>query len=140
MNTRKKSMETMISYENKSRITLPWLKGRQSLRDCAAGYSYTVVGKKTKYIWVHELVNLMIKNKTWTKSGTPKMGDAVIFDWDLNGTRDHVSMFYKKDKLGRFICYGANQGKSGKVTKIVVSKKYIVGWGSPFKFAEEVTV
>lgn len=136
MNTRKKAMETMISYENKARLVLPWLKGRQHLRDCVAGYSFCVTGKKTKYIWVHEMVTLMIKNKTWTKTVAPKVGDAVIFDWDLNGTRDHVAMFYKKDKLGRFVCYGANQGKSGKVTKIYVNKKYIVGWGSPFKFAE----
>lgn len=136
MKTRKEALALMQSYLDKSRTVLPWLKRRQYLSDCVAGYSYCATGKVTKYIWVHEMVTLMKKNGTW-KVGSPKPGDAIIYSWTANGTYDHVAMFHSKNKLGQFVAYGANQSKTKKVTKLVSSKRVIVGWGTPFKYAAE---
>ena len=136
MKTRISALKTMRLYENKPRSVLPWLKKRPKMHDCVAGYSYCATGKVTKYIWVHEMVDLMKKNKTW-KVGTPQPGDAIIYSWKANGTYDHVAMFHSKNKLGQWLAYGANQ-KGGFVTKLVTSKRVIVGWGTPFKYAAEV--
>lgn len=134
MRTRHQAMKTMKSFLVKPRSDYPWLKGRINLGDCAAGYARVATGKHSKIIWVSELVNLMKKNGTW-KKGTPKMGDAVIFDWNGDGGCDHVAMFHSKTKDGRWLCYGANQGDSNVVTKLVTNGKAVMGWGTPFEFA-----
>ena len=134
--TRKESLDFIKTFVGRSRKEMPWLKNRSNLGDCAAGYSFAVLGKTTKIIWVHELVNRMKANGTWTRSGTPEPGDAVIFDWDGDGSCDHVAMFEKMNKAGQFVCWGANQGKSKLVTKLVTGKGVIMGWGSPFNFPE----
>jgi hypothetical protein len=92
----------------------------------------------TKIIWVHELVDLMKKNGTW-KKGKPQPGDAVIYDWNGDGGCDHVAMFHSANKAGQWISFGANQGKTKMVSKLLTGKGVILGWGTPFKFAEPVT-
>lgn len=139
MPTRNEALKTIMSYIGKARATMPWLKKRPNLYDCAAGYSYCATGKVTKYVWVHEMVDLMKKNGTW-KKGKPQPGDAVIYDWNGDGGCDHVAMFHSVNKAGQWITYGADQGKPtpGKVSKLVTGKGVILGWGTPFKFAEPV--
>lgn len=138
VNTRKQALEFLRSFVGKPRSEMPWLKGRPNLYDCAAGYTYAVLGKKTKIVWVHELMDRMKANKTWTNKGTPKPGDAVIYDWNGDGGCDHVAMFHSVNKSGQFVCFGADQGKPtpGKVTKLVTGKGVILGWGTPFNFPE----
>ena len=136
--TRKQALEFLRSFEGKARSTMPWLKGRPHLYDCAAGYTYSVLGKKTKIVWVSELVKRMKENKTWTKTGTPKPGDAVIYDWNGDGGCDHVAMFHSVNKAGQFVCFGADQGKNQLVTKLVTGKGVILGWGTPFNFTDPV--
>ena len=136
VNTRKEAIQFLISMVGKPRTELPWLKGRIKLGDCAAGYTYACLGKTTKIIWVHELVERMKENGTWTTTGTPQPGDAVIYDWNKDGSSDHVAMFHSKNKAGQFIAYGANQGSVHEVSKLVTSKGVIVGWGTPFNFSE----
>lgn len=134
--TRKQALEFLRSFVSKPRTKLPWLKGRQNLGDCAAGYTFSVLGKKTKIVWVHELMDRMKANKTWTKTGIPKPGDAVIYDWNGDGGCDHVAMFHSVNKAGQFIAFGANQGKTKQVSKLVTGKGVILGWGTPFNFPE----
>ena len=136
--TRKEAIQFMMSFVGKSRAEMPWLKARPHLLDCAAGYSYAVLGKKTKIVWVHEIMDRMKANKTWTKKGTPKPGDAVIYDWNGDGSCDHVAMFHSVNKAGQFVCYGADQGKTKLVTKLVTGKGVILGWGTPFNFPDPV--
>ena len=136
MITRKEALALMRSFVGKSRSKLPWLRKRQGLGDCAAGYSYCATGKVQKYIWVSELVGLMKKNGTWRK-GSPQPGDAVIYDWNGDGGCDHVAMFHSKNKAGQWIAFGANQGKTKMVSKLVTGKGVILGWGRPFTFAPE---
>lgn len=137
MSTRSEAMARMRSYVGKARSAYPWLKGRPKLGDCAAGYSWTATGKTQKIIWVSELVKLMKKNGTWRK-GKPKPGDAVIYDWNGDGGCDHVAMFHSVNKAGLWVAYGANQGKSHLVTKLQTGKGVILGWGTPFAYAEPV--
>jgi len=137
--TRKSAVALMRSFVGKSRNKLPWLKGRPKLGDCAAGYSYTATGKVQKYIWVHEMVDLMKNNGTWKKSA-PQPGDAVIYDWNGDGGCDHVAMFHSKNKAGQWIAFGANQGKTHMVSKLVTGKGVILGWGRPFSFLPEEVV
>ena len=139
MPTRKQALATMRSMVGKARKELPWLKKNPKLGDCAAGYSYVANGKMTKYIWVSELVGLMKKNGTWRK-GKPQPGDAVIYDWNGDGGCDHVAMFHSVAKNGLWVSFGANQGKTKQVTKLMTGKGVILGWGTPFKFAEPVAV
>lgn len=136
--TRKQALEFLRSFVGKPRSEMPWLKGRPHLLDCAAGYTYAVLGKKTKIVWVSELVKRMKDNKTWTKKGTPKPGDAVIYDWNGDGGCDHVAMFHSVNKSGQFVCFGADQGKNKLVTKIITGKGVILGWGTPFNFTDPV--
>lgn len=139
MITRKKAVALMRSFIGKKRSAYPWLKGRPKLGDCAAGYSYCATGKVQKYVWVHELVDLMKKNGTW-KKGSPQPGDAVIYDWNHDGGCDHVAMFHSKNKAGQWISFGANQSKAHVVTKLVTGKGVILGWGRPFTFTPEEVV
>jgi hypothetical protein len=127
-------MKIMKSFLGKPRKDYPWLKGRINLGDCAAGYARVATGKHNKIIWVSELVKLMKKNGTW-KKGKPKMGDAVIYDWNGDGGCDHVAMFHSKTKNGLWVAYGANQGDKNVVTKLMTSSRPILGWGTPFEFA-----
>lgn len=136
--TRKEAIQFLISMVDKPRTELPWLKGRIKLGDCAAGYTYACLGKKTKIIWVHELVERMIANHTWTTKGTPQPGDAVIYDWNKDGSSDHVAMFHSINKAGQFVAYGANQGQVHEVSKLVTGRSVIVGWGTPFTFTNPI--
>lgn len=133
MRTRHQAMKIMKSFVGKPRSAYPWLKGRPNLGDCAAGYTRVATGNTNKIIWVSELVALMKKNGTW-KKGQPKMGDAVIYDWNGDGGCDHVAMFHSKTKDGRWMAFGANQGDDNVVTKLVTGKGPILGWGTPFEF------
>jgi hypothetical protein len=126
-------MKIMKSFVGKPRTAYPWLKGRPNLGDCAAGYARVATGNTNKIIWVSELVKLMKKNGTW-KKGSPKMGDAVIYDWNGDGGCDHVAMFHSKTKNGLWVAFGANQGKDNVVTKLLTGKGPILGWGTPFEF------
>jgi len=137
--TRKDAVALMRSFVGKKRSQLPWLKGRPKLGDCAAGYSFTATGKVQKYIWVHELVDLMKQNGTWKKSA-PQPGDAVIYDWNGDGGCDHVAMFHSKNKVGQWIAFGANQGTTHMVSKLVTGKGVILGWGRPFSFVPDEVV
>lgn len=139
MITRKEAVALIRSFVGKNRNKMPWLKGRPKLGDCAAGYSYCATGKVQKYVWVHELVDLMKKNGTWKKA-SPQPGDAVIYDWNGDGGCDHVAMFHSKNKAGQWIAFGANQGKEHLVTKLVTGKGVILGWGRPFSFTPEPDV
>lgn len=138
MLTRKQALANMRSFVGKPRKAMPWLKKRPNMYDCAAGYSYCATGKVTKYVWVHEMVDLMKKNGTW-KKGKPQPGDAVIYDWDHSGDGDHVAMFHSIQKDGRWVSFGADQGHPtpGLVSKLVTGKGLILGWGTPFPYAEE---
>jgi len=126
-------MKIMKSFVGKPRSAYPWLKGRPNLGDCAAGYARVATGNTNKIIWVSELVRLMQKNGTW-KKGQPKMGDAVIYDWNGDGGCDHVAMFHSKTKDGRWMAFGANQSDANVVTKLITGKGPILGWGTPFEF------
>jgi hypothetical protein len=139
MITRKQAVALMRSFVGKKRSQLPWLKKRPKLSDCAAGYSYCATGKVQKYVWVHELVDLMKKNGTW-KKGQPQPGDAVIYDWNGDGGCDHVAMYHSKNKAGQWISFGANQSSIHQVTKLVTGKGVILGWGRPFTFAPDEIV
>ena len=133
MRTRHQAMKIMKSFVGKPRSAYPWLKGRPNLGDCAAGYARVATGNTNKIIWVSELVRLMQKNGTW-KKGQPKMGDAVIYDWNGDGGCDHVAMFHSKTKDGRWMAFGANQSDANVVTKLITGKGPILGWGTPFEF------
>jgi len=141
MSTRKEALALMRSFVGKRRNAMPWLKGRPKMYDCAAGYSYCATGKVQKYVWVHEMVNLMKANGTW-KVGHPQPGDAIIYDWNGDGGCDHVAMFHSVDSSGRWVAFGADQGhpSPGLVSKLVTGKGVILGWGTPFHYDPEPEV
>lgn len=88
-------------------------------------------GKKTAF--APTLYDYMKKKKRIYKNG--KKGDVVFFDWNRNGTPDHVGFLYKKVGATYYVIEGntslTSQDNGGKV---MLRKRYrgnILGFGRP---------
>ncbi len=60
---------------------------------------YTHAGKKMNQSSVTEIVRQMKKAKRW-KTSKPLPGDMVIFDWNGDGSGDHIGLVEKVNKDG----------------------------------------
>jgi len=146
MKTAHEAIELFKTFVNLPRTKLPWLKKRPNLYDCAAGYTW-VSGLGEKYpniVWVHEVVDVMKKNKTWVqyKKGIerkvlPKPGDAIIFDWKGTHTNtDHVAMVISASAT-HLTVVGADQGHTRQVSYLNEFNYWaITGWGTPVAYAD----
>ena len=146
MKTAQQAIALFKTFVNLPRVKLPWLKGRPNLYDCAAGFTW-VSDLKEKYphiVWVHEVVDVCKKNKTWVqyKKGLerkqlPQPGDAVIFDWKGTHTRtDHVAMCISASAT-HLTVVGADQGHTREVSYISNPNYWAVtGWGKPVQYAD----
>ncbi|MEV0426753.1 CHAP domain-containing protein [Micromonospora sp. NPDC050495] len=80
-----------------------------------------------------------INNGTWHGRGSgyiPRKGDAAVFDWDGNGTMDHVAIvtsYYDTTTDGDYYVVGGNQ--SNGVTHVLHRnwESSVVGYASPAK-------
>jgi hypothetical protein len=135
------------SFVGKPRKSLPWLRGRQYLYDCAAAYCY-IVGYHPSVTTCHELVAIFKKNGTWTTDlHKVTAGMAVIFDWEHgaglghNTNTDHVGLVTSVDVKNGIVRYvSADSTKTPPPPGLVtnnqrgVSSKWITGFGSAVKF------
>jgi cell wall-associated NlpC family hydrolase len=123
------------SFIEKPRTALPWLKNRQSIQDCAAGFSY-VSGLKPEIISCSKIKAACVANHTWATKGIPQRGDAIIFDWNGRKTDTaHVGIVLSANKQG--VTYvSANSGTHHTVTNNTVGYKYVTGWGRPKAYQE----
>jgi hypothetical protein len=117
----------------------PWCPANTA--GCALGYGY-FTGYPTK-VWNCSVWFSIAKAlKTWrgAETNTGKFGDAVIFDWSgKKKSTDHIGFFIKED--ANFVwTISANRGTDGRVHTNKDSKKYILGYGTVVKFAEEIIV
>ena len=80
-----------------------------------------------------------INNGTWHGRGSgyiPRKGDAAVFDWDGNGSMDHVAIvtsYYDTTTDGDYYVVGGNQ--SNAVTHLLHRnwESSVVGYASPAK-------
>jgi LysM repeat protein len=118
------------TFIGKPRTTLPWLKNRVHMLDCAAGYSW-ISGLKPEQISCSRIKAICEKNGTYARSGIPQIGDAVFFDWKGNKVEtDHVGMVVSATKTS--VTYvSADSGDHQLVTVNTIGYKWITGWGKP---------
>ena len=70
----------------------------------------------------------------WTGSYVPVSGELIFFDWDLNGTLDHIGVVVKTE-AGRVYTIEGNSGGTGNSNGWVrekaysMSSSYIAGYG-----------
>jgi CHAP domain len=126
------------TFIGKPRTSLPWLKGRVNMLDCAAGYSW-ISGLKPEQISCSKLKAIMVKNGTWKTTGIPEKGDAVLFDWSGNKTgTDHVGIVISANK-NAVVYISADSGKNQLVTiNPGIGYKWISGFGKPIAFRPTV--
>jgi hypothetical protein len=115
----------------------PWCPA--GVAGCALGYGYFTGAPKK--IWNCSVwVSIAKAAKTWrgAETNTGKFGDAVIFDWSgKKTTTDHIGFLIKEDK--KFVWHISANSRGGLVRINKTSKKYIMGYGTVIKFAEETT-
>jgi hypothetical protein len=124
-------------YKHTPRAKLPWLKGRQTLLDCAAAVSW-VLGITPEIISCGVLMDHFKARKTWFTSGVPVPGDIVIFDWTSgkgmgrNINHDHTGIVVSATKtLVTYVSADSTRPTPGLVTDNAVSYKYVLGYGRP---------
>lgn len=125
------------AYIHKPRTALPWLKGRQSLLDCAAAVSW-VLGWKPEIISCGDIVKRYKDAKRWYTTGIPQVGDLVVFDWETgkgmgkNINHDHVGIVEKADKnMVTYVSADSTRPTPGLVTDNAVSYKWVLGYARP---------
>lgn len=131
------AINELEQYKHTPRSKLPWLRGRQTLLDCAAAVSY-VLNIKPEIISCGVLVDHFKTRKTWYTTGIPKPGDIVIFDWTSgkgmgrNINHDHTGIVTKATRtLVTYVSADSTRPTPGLVTDNAVSYKYVLGYGRP---------
>jgi hypothetical protein len=136
--TATQAVAKLRSYIHKPRTTLPWLKGRTNLLDCAAAVSW-IIGATPDIVSCGVWVDHFKAQKTWYTTGIPQVGDFVIFDWTSgkgmgkgNINHDHIGIVEKADKKGvTYVSADSTRPVPGLVTDNYVGYKYILGYGRP---------
>lgn len=126
------------SYIHKPRTALPWLKGRQTLLDCAAAVSY-IIGIKPEIISCGVLVDHFKTSKSWYTTGIPQPGDIIIFDWETgkgmgkgNINHDHTGIVKTANaQMVTYVSADSTRPTPGLVTDNAVSYKWVLGYGRP---------
>jgi hypothetical protein len=139
--TREQAIIEFKKYINKPRTELPWLKGRLTMLDCAAGVSYVtgLVASGRDIISCGVWMQKMKNNYSWKTTGIPKRGDAVIFDWTGNKTgHDHIGIVLSATK-NKVKYISADSHPKDKLVTINegISYKWITGWGTPVPYADD---
>jgi hypothetical protein len=131
------AINKLNQYKHVPRAKLPWLKGRQTLLDCAAAVSW-VFGIKPEIISCGVLVDHFKQRKTWHTTGVPTPGDVVIFDWTSgkgmgkNINHDHTGIVTAATKTSvTYVSADSTRPTPGLVTDNAVSYKYVLGYGKP---------
>ena len=129
-----KTITKFKSYLDKPRSSYQWLKGRETMLDCSAGYSYITGGKDV--ISCHLQRDHMIHNKTWvqnlpTQTKRPVRGQAIIFDWQgYYSDTAHIGLVLSVDKASDEVEYiSANSSPDSRVHIRKVGFKVVTGWG-----------
>ena len=77
--------------------------------------------------------NWFVKNNAYKKRGTytPKPGDLIFFDWEVNGRLDHVGMVEKVENGKVYTLEGNSNGDTSRAKEYPLNSKYINGYGIP---------
>lgn len=129
------AINKLAAYAHKPRKSMPWLKNRPHLLDCAAAVSWVLgIQQPAGIISCGDLLNHFKTKNTWHTTGTPQPGDVVIFDW--TGKRkghDHTGIVIAADKkLVHYVSADSTHPTPGFVTVGQAQPyKYITGYGRP---------
>ena len=132
------AVKKLESFIHQPRKKLPWLKGRESLLDCAAAVSY-ILDVKPEIISCGVFVDYFKHRKAWFVVGVPLPGDCVVFDWETgkgmglgNINHDHIGIVVKADKKGvTYVSADSTRPTPGLVTDNFVGYKFVLGYGRP---------
>lgn len=128
-----------VNKSNSAAPKNPWCF-KLNIADCALGYTYFVGYPKTMWS-VSAFVSVAKAAKTYRPAnGTGKLGDAVFFDWTGNKSADadHIGFFIKEDKN---YVWNISANSTGHLVRLKkTSKRFVSGYGTVVKFAEEKPV
>lgn len=98
---------------------------------CADQCGYLKAGVMPKYSNVHVGSKWFKDHNQWQKrSYTPASGDIIFFDWDGNGSCDHVGIVEAVDK-GYVCTIEGNSSNAVRRRKYKVGQSNIYGYGVP---------
>lgn len=72
----------------------------------------------------------------YSASGYPEVGDVIFYDWDSNGTSDHVGIITEVADNGYTVIEG-NKSDAVGYRRIAISYPYIKGFGFASRLDEE---
>ena len=72
----------------------------------------------------------------YSASGYPEVGDVIFYDWDSNGTSDHVGIITEVADNGYTVIEG-NKSDAVGYRRIAISYPYIKGYGFASRLDEE---
>lgn len=75
----------------------------------------------------------------YSASGYPEVGDVIFYDWDSNGTSDHVGIITEVADNGYTVIEG-NKSDAVGYRRIAISYPYIKGYGFATRLKGEETV
>jgi CHAP domain len=141
--TAQQAIKNFTSYVGKPRSAYPWLAHRPNLYDCAAAVSYItgLAHAGHDMVWVHEIKDRMVKNKTWTTKGIPKPGDIIVFDWSGKKTgADHTGMVISADAHHIKYVSADSTPKPPRPVTINPAIGYgaVTGWGRVVEYAKPI--
>lgn len=112
-----------------------WPTGNRSFNDCAAMVSWALYGldRSTPFItYVPRFMELAQTEQRWhSGSRGIQLGDLVIFDWKLQGSRDHIGIALSSMKETVTVRQTNNGGESDALADISYSLKYVLGFYRP---------
>lgn len=118
-------------------LKYPRFFGRGSEAWCADFVSYVMnqSGGRMNDPYCPSIVNRLKEQGTWKRSN-PQPGDMVLFDWDRDGTADHIGIVERVNANGTISTIEGNttdpnSGREG-VFRRERSTSTVLGYGAPF--------
>ena len=94
-----------------------------------AGYGTDII---PKFAYVPAGINWFKERGLWKNAGfLPRAGDIIFFDWDLNGSGNHVGIVEKVENGIVYTIEGNSNDDMCRRKKYSINSKYILGYGTP---------
>ncbi len=108
-----------LPYTNYSGLSSsdPWCAAFVTWCAAQAGYVNTIIPSFTACFFPEPFANLGAEIHYGSSSYNPKPGDLVIFDWNCDGSRDHVGIVLSSDSDNIYTVEGNTSGEGEDASK-----------------------
>ncbi|MFO0594663.1 MAG: peptidoglycan-binding protein [Myxococcaceae bacterium] len=108
-------------------------RGQESYCADFASWVLTSAGGSLNDPWCPSIINQLARTGNWKGKSNPEPGDLVLFDWDLDGTADHVGLVKSVNGNGTITTIEGNTGGPGGegVWEKTRGWDFIMGFGNP---------